>query len=259
MLYCLNSRQTKEYLQKADEIKVDYRDHEMILDLIKDYPEKTIIINCPKDTIIDFNKLGQYKKLTKQRMIAELASADLFGDAAKNGLEYYLGYPVVSFFELNALKQLGVCYVRLDNELFFQLDKVKKCGVPVRAIPNVAYIDGLRRENGILGTWIRPEDLETIYDDYITTVEFEDVDRAKEQAMYRIYAEQKEWRGPLETIVTNLNADGVNRMLQSELSRTRTTCAQRCLKGSACRICQRSFSLADPDLLSKYRDEVLKN
>lgn len=118
--------------------------------------------------------------MTKQRIIAELASADFFGDAAKNGLEYYLGYPVVSFFELNALKQLGVCYVRLDNELFFQLDKVKKCGVPVRAIPNVAYIDGLRRENGILGTWIRPEDLETIYDDYITAVEFEDADRAKE-------------------------------------------------------------------------------
>jgi hypothetical protein len=152
----------------------------MILDFIKDYPDKTIIVSCPKDIVVDFNKLGQYKKLTKQRIIAELASVDLFNEAAQNGLEYYLGYPVTSFFELDALKNLGVCYVRLDNELFFQLDKVKKCGVPVRAIPNVAYIDGLRRENGILGTWIRPEDLETVYDDYITAVEFEDVDRAKE-------------------------------------------------------------------------------
>ena len=113
-------------------------------------------------------------------MIAEVASADDFTKAAKNGLEYYIGYPVVSFFELNALKELGVCYVRLDNELFFQLDKVKKCGVPVRAVPNVAYIDGLRRENGILGTWIRPEDIESIYGEYITAIEFEDCDRTKE-------------------------------------------------------------------------------
>lgn len=259
MLYCLNSRQTKEYLQKADEIRVDYRDHEMILDIIKDYPNVNIIINCPKDTVIDFEKLGQYKKLTKQRMIAEVASADDFAQAAKNGLEYYIGYPVVSFFELNALKELGVCYVRLDNELFFQLDKVKKCGVLVRAVPNVAYIDGLRRENGILGTWIRPEDIESIYGEYITAIEFEDCDRAKEQALFRIYAEQKEWRGPLETIITNLNADGVNRMIPEEFSRIRTTCAQRCLKGGSCRVCQRTLALANPDLIAKYRDEILIN
>ena len=57
MLYCLNSRQTKEYLQKADEIRVDYRDHEMILDIIKDYTNVNIIINCPKDKVVDFEKL----------------------------------------------------------------------------------------------------------------------------------------------------------------------------------------------------------
>lgn len=258
MKYCLSARQTKEYLAKADEIKVDYRDHEMILDLIKDYPEATIIINCKPNTIIDFEKLGQYKKLTKQRIIAEVPSAAACADAAKVGLEYYIGYPVSSFFELHALKDLGVCYVRLDNELFFQLDKVKICGVPVRAVPNVAYIDGLRRPNGILGTWIRPEDLEPIYGEYIDAIEFEDADRQKEQALFRIYAEQKEWRGPLETIITNLNADGVNRMIPHEFSRTRTTCSQRCLKGGSCHICERTLFLANPDLLSEYRDQVLK-
>lgn len=259
MLYCLSARQTKEYLAKANEIKVDYRDHEMILDLIKDYPAANIIISCKPDNLIDFEKLGQYKKLTEQRIIAEVASAKDFDQAAKVGLEYYLGYPVTSFFELYALKDMGVCYVRLDNELFFQLDKVKNCGVPVRAVPNVAYIDGLRRENGILGTWIRPEDLETIYGEYITAVEFEDSDRQKEQAMFRIYAEQKEWRGPFETLITNFNADGVNRMIQSEVSKIRTTCAQRCLKTNTCNICKRSFFLANPDLISTYRDEILNN
>ena len=229
----------------------------MILDLIRKYPNKTIIINCKPGEEVDFEKLGQYKKLTNQRIIAEVASVTACASAAKENLEYYIGYPVTSFFELKALKDLGVCYIRLDNELFFQLDKVIRYEIPVRAVPNVAFIDGLRRENGILGTWIRPEDLETIYGEYITAVEFEDADKQKEQALYRIYAEQKEWRGPLQTIITNLNADGVHRMISSELSNIRTTCMQRCLKGSPCNICKLTFNLADPDLIRKYKEEKI--
>ena len=44
MKYCLNSRQNKEYLDKADEIKVEYRDRDFIFELCEKYPEKTIIL-----------------------------------------------------------------------------------------------------------------------------------------------------------------------------------------------------------------------
>lgn len=86
---------------------------------------------------------------------------------------------------------MGACYVRLDAPLFFDLPNVKKIGIPIRAVPNVAYNDGLDRTDGVCGTWIRPEDLEA-YGEYIDAVEFEDSDLKKEQAMYRIYAEDKE-------------------------------------------------------------------
>ena len=90
-----------------------------------------------------------------------------------------------------ALKELGACYIKLDAPLFFNLPKVKKIGIPIRAVPNVAYDDNIDRIDGVCGTWIRPEDIDA-YGQYIDTVEFGDCDQKKEQAMYRIYAEDKE-------------------------------------------------------------------
>lgn len=44
MKFCLRSRQSDMYLQKADEIKVDFRDRNSIPDLADKYPDKTIIL-----------------------------------------------------------------------------------------------------------------------------------------------------------------------------------------------------------------------
>ena len=44
MKFCLSSRQSKQYLEKADEIRVDFRDRNSIPDLAMDYPDKTIIL-----------------------------------------------------------------------------------------------------------------------------------------------------------------------------------------------------------------------
>ena len=54
MKYCLSSNQTKEYLDKADEIMVKYKDREIIFDLIEKYPNKCIIIDCYEVDDIDW-------------------------------------------------------------------------------------------------------------------------------------------------------------------------------------------------------------
>ena len=38
--------------------------------------------------------------------------------------------------------------------------------------------DGLPHDNGVVGTWIRPEDLHGIYADYVDAVEFDDIKEA---------------------------------------------------------------------------------
>jgi len=156
MKVCLNSNLGQEYLKKADEIRVrDFNNVDIIPDLIEKYPDATIVLNEPFSRWIteeDLQKLKTTNILCKNKFILCLRDLTYVDFYKENDIKFYYGYPVSSFFQLDALADLGVCYVRLDAPLFFDLDKVKKYGVPVRAVPNVSYIDGIRRINGVLGT-----------------------------------------------------------------------------------------------------------
>lgn len=86
----------------------------------------------------------------------------------------------------------------------------------------------------------------------MTVAEFEDCDQKKEQAMYRIYAEDKSWPTDLGLLITNFNHPGVNRMIGSEYSSRRLDCGQRCQEGNGCQICYRLLTLANPKLIKDY-------
>lgn len=246
MKYCLKNRQESLYLKKANEIKVDFRDRRSIPDLIEKYPEATIILMCYPGEEINWTDCEKWKILSRDKFILCLSNLDDAPNCKENGIPFYIGYPVKTFYELRALKELGVCYVRLAEPLFFQMDEVKQFGIPIRAVPNVAYIDGFPRKNGVCGTWIRPEDIDT-YAPYVEVLEFEAADIDKEQALYRIYAEQKEWPGEMDMLFTNFNYQGYNRMIMPKVAESRLNCGQRCQASGACRICYRAADLAIPD------------
>ena len=71
--------------------------------------------------------------------------------------------------------------MRLDAPLFFDLPNVVKITkkVPIRAVANVANEIKWPDDNGLYGTWIRPENVKD-YERYISTIEFEDCDNRKE-------------------------------------------------------------------------------
>jgi hypothetical protein len=100
-------------------------------------------------------------------------------ECKRRDIKCYYGFPISSFYELNALKALGVCYFKLAAPVFFKMDKVKALGIPVRIVPNVAHDGWFPREDGVCGTWVRPEDLH-LYEPYVEAVEFEDADQKKE-------------------------------------------------------------------------------
>ena len=209
MKVCLNSRCEKKYLQQADEIKVEYRDRKALLDIVDDYPDKTIILQVPYQ----------------------------------------------SAYQLQAVKAMGACYVRLGETLFFNIKKTAAVGVPIRVIPNIAYIDGLPREDGVCGTWIRPEDIH-LYEDYVAAMEFEDCKPTKEQALFRIYTQQKEWPGDLGLLITNFNHLGLNRLILPEVGEKRLDCRHICQLGGHCRICYRAMDLANKEDLTDYAEAM---
>lgn len=251
MKVCLSSSQPKSFLEKADEIKVLYKDREMIFNLVADYPEKTIILDCMTDGDLDWDELTKYNKLCRNQFIICVSRVNELRQAQTAGIRRYFGYPIETYWELNSIVAFDVEYVVLGMGLFFNMEAVKSYGVPVRTAPNLAYTDNLPHSDGILGHWILPQDLHRVYEPYIATVEFADCDIEKEQALYRIYFEQKEWRQRLDLIITNLNSEALGRLILPEFGDTRVNCGQRCLQGGRCSICKRAFHIAEQDFYQK--------
>jgi hypothetical protein len=260
MKVCLNSRCEKKYLQQADEIKVEYRDRKALLDIVDDYPDKTIILQVPyffdpEENDLDWQQLSIANKLLQGKLIICCFSEVIANMAKLNDIKFYFGYPIQSAYQLQAVKAMGACYVRLGETLFFNIKKTAAVGVPIRVIPNIAYIDGLPREDGVCGTWIRPEDIH-LYEDYVAAMEFEDCKPTKEQALFRIYTQQKEWPGDLGLLITNFNHLGLNRLILPEVGEKRLDCRHICQLGGHCRICYRAMDLANKEDLTDYAEAM---
>lgn len=258
MKVCLSSRNTIEYLKKAQEIKVRYADREVIPDLVEDYPKATIILSLSSEFALDetaWNDIKMYNELAQNKFICCAENLLQMNCCKENNIKFYYGYPINSFYELRSLKNLGVSYVRLAPPLTHLLPEVAKFGIPVRAIPNVCYQGYLPHENGIHGQWIRPEEI-NMYDLFIDVIEFEDCNTTKEQALYRIYMEEQEWPGELNALYTNFNYPGVNRMIDPNLVRTRVKCGQRCEQNGSCHLCDTIIRLANPDLWAEYEKDM---
>lgn len=253
MKCCLNSHQSTEYLHKADELRILYKDRNKIIDFIENYPNKTIILDMKGyDGLIAWDDIKRYKIMTKNNFIIALNSLNDISFCKKENIKFYWNFPVNNFYDLQALKNIGAEYALIETPLFHNIMAAAEVGIKLRVVPNVAYYAFIPREDGVCGSWIRPEDL-YLYESFIDVIEFEDCDLKKEQALYRIYFEQKAWPGDLGMIITNLNYPGVNRMIPQELTAKRMTCGQRCQSGSHCRLCYRYLDLANPELLEKYK------
>ena len=83
MKYCLSSRQTNEYLAKADEIKVKYRDRDIIYDFSRKYPTATIILELPVDgSEPNWQEIDSFYRVTQGNLIICIANLK-HGEACK--------------------------------------------------------------------------------------------------------------------------------------------------------------------------------
>ena len=246
MKYCMSARQPKSTLDKADEIKVLWRDRAVISDFVEDHPDKKIILDVPAgETDFDFNLFQMYKeKLADFELcISDMNLVELFSQL---DIKYYWRYPATTFFELRGLVGSGVSEIIIGMPLCFQLDKVKEItqDIPLRMIPNQAYDKYIRRFNGIHGQWVRPEDVEA-YEPYITSFEFISDDLGRERAFFSVYAEKKEWPGNLNILINNLDYNVDNRGIPVGLVHSRLNCGQRCEVTGACHLCDQALAFVN--------------
>lgn len=195
--------------------------------MIKQYPDKEYIVELDQ---INDNALWNYISICNEKLNGNLYVKlyNLKGapTCKEKGLKFFYAYPASSFYELRGLKDLGVSYVYITAPIFFDMDTVKSVEIPVRLIPNICYDSYIPHDNGVCGQWVRPEDQEIYEKVGCEVVEFINdlASKEKEEALYRIYAERKEWPGEMDNIFINFNYPALNRMVPPDLALVRLNC-----------------------------------
>lgn len=252
MYFCVKGRHPYSVLQKAGEIKFNYEDRDKILDLVEKYPEKSIILDVPKDEA-DWKLWTMYSEVFAEFHVA-LHDLNRAAEFNQNKIKWYWPYPITSFYELGMLVNLHPSYLLIGQPLTFDLAAVAKrsiddctqTAIPLRMTVNVAHPGYLPTygTHGICGQWVRPEDIDT-YAQYITSFEFGEVDLKQEEVLLKIYQENKEWPGNLQLIIKNLNYNVDNRALPEDIGEKRMTCGQRCWRQGTCHFCVTAFMFAE--------------
>lgn len=244
MKYCVSGRQQRITLSKADEIKMLYKDRERLIDYISDFSDKIFVVQIPKEEQeIDWTLLSMFKEKTKEFYLA-IQNLNLVNGIFEKGFKFYWDYPIFTWYELEGIAALNPSYLYLGPPLSFSLEKVKsKYNIPIRLCANLAYDAYIPRENGIYGSWIRPEDIEE-YSKWVETIEFVTDDLGKEATLLQVYKENKVWPGNLNLLITNLNYNIDNRAIPEEIGEIRANCGQRCKQGERCNFCGTAFNFA---------------
>lgn len=250
MKVCLNSQCRQEYLAKADEIKIQYKELSKLIDYVDIYSNATFILytrNIPEDTKLSWEEIERSNRLCRGKFIFAATTAQQIHECIAREIEFYLDRPISTYEELYWLKRHRAKYILIEAPLFFDLENVKNiCGIfcSLRIAPNIAYYsNNIPRTNGLCGSWIRPEDID-VYEELIDTIEFEDCDARKEEALYRIYIEEKRWPTDLNSLITNLDKSIDNNYIPNTFTQMRKNCRQKCFSGSLCSSCYRIATLS---------------
>lgn len=250
MKACLSSQCSSSYLEKADEIKVEYKDRNRIIDYIEKYPKATIILSIRKaseDTEVTWDEISRIQTLCKNQFLFAAVNIYQVEQCYQRGINYYLDRPIDNYEDIYWLKKMKAKYILIESPIFFDIENVRDITrnfCSLRISPNVAYYAGnIPKENGIVGSWIRPEDID-LYKRLIDTIEFEDCDARKEEALYRIYMEDKKWPTDLNLLITNLNYPIDNKYLPDTFGEMRLRCQQKCFSTSHCNFCTNAAMLS---------------
>lgn len=253
MKFMVSSWQPLTFLKKVQEIRVNYRDIERLYDFItEDWTcEADIVIYIPHNQIVNWKEIDNFKNILNLTIAVEDTAQ--IQEAKNLGYKVFWAYAVSSYWELQGILNLGVNQVLLDAPLYFDLPKVKQiCGeVEIRLVVNKCMNSHIKQKDGICGTYVRPEDVSE-YEPFVSHMEFDTDSFQKEYTLYKIYADDKQWPGDLNLLLTYLNTSVDNRGFEAlfqgdevkSFARRRLTCKQKCQE-NACKYCPNLFKLID--------------
>lgn len=238
-------------LKKADEIRIDFKDKEILYKYMEELPDKTYILEIPGDLeFIDWNELKMFSE--KVDLILSFERIRMCLECKKLKIKFMWAYEICSFYELCGLVSIGVSRLKLGAPLYFDLPQVRKNNIPIMLTANMCFDLYIPRQNGIYGTYIRPEDVPA-YEKYVESIDFDTASLEKEETLLKIYKEDKQWPGNLNLILTNFGVNVDNRAIPEQFGEARTQCRQVCQRGGRCRLCYTAMNFSQT--LDKAKDD----
>lgn len=262
MKYCVPYYKTFKYMEEVDEIIVPYTKED--INFIKSLTSKEKVIN---NTVIievkdmyDFyenNCIEVFKflktnyteinfKLKFEKYDTNLK--EFYNQLKKDNIDFFFALLVRDWDSFNGLLKLGVSDVYIVEELGFSLGKLGPMAhaknVSIRCYANVAQ-SMWKEERSIKSFFIRPEDAD-LYTGLVDVIEFFGDNQRQYETLYKIYAINKKWSGPLKEIILGLESDVDSRtIVPGVFIKYRLNCEKRCAKGSKCSICERFIDIGD--------------
>lgn len=220
-----------------------------IEDVLKKYPEKTIIIDIVAFNYndIDMKALASlYKKYGNLKLMFRADDFKTLKDVKENKIPYFFWDSANSIDQVYGLMELEPTDIYICEDLGFSLDKVSKIlhdrGIRVRVYPNICqsswkYTPSLKK------FFIRPEDI-IAYRNFVDVFELVgDEDRL--EIIIKVYKEGK-WFGPIKEIIPSFYDDLNSRYVLSNFGVIRSRCRKRCLfNPGSCNICERFKDVAE--------------
>ena len=220
-------------------------------------PNKVFTLNCFSNDNINWETIQKYFIALGDNFQICLENEDDIKYAKQIGVKYFFVPLIRDFYTLNRYISLGVCAARITSPLLNHLDDIRRMNLDIelRIYPNMPGIKTTKGCTALAGGWIRPEDIESI-SDVIDVIEFSPKTQMKrEQALFRIYAEQHSWSGDLDLLIDDFNIKGImNRMIPPEFQERRSNCYQKCQYSNRCHYCDLILKLANPEFLQSMKE-----
>lgn len=252
MKYSLSYRVSPKYLAKVDEIRIPYKAIERIGEFAEKYPNADLLLEADF-AIPPEQELQTAATLAKGRLKARITNLEDADYYKSFNIPYIWSFSPKDLYELNAVYESGVCEIQINSIFFFQMSK--EIARSLRFNPTEAASQAIvPNVNTIVSPYMRPED-QKLYENHIDILELSTETPEKEEALFRIYAEEGEWPGRIDFIIP-VETDAVNRMISPTFAQARYDCALGCLRGVHCHACERYLKMADPDLIKEYTNSM---
>lgn len=227
MKYCLKSYVDEIYLAQADQIRV--RPGDDVFEFLKKFPKSEILMASPSaPPMVD--------EETKKRIIIETLNPE-----PCEGFKTIYKRPVQNYADLRYLEEIGMYGAMVGAPLFFDQKGLENINLSLRVEANGSE-DYFGRPLKTTSPWMRPEDQEEYTG--IDVIEFYSTKKEREEALFRIYKNDKTWGGKLGELFNDFEvANAYNQLVDPSIKR-RANCRQRCMEGNGCALCDVALRLA---------------